>query len=45
MLRKIADCMQVAQDVVHPLHPLQSISQIAVGCLSLYQCLLQALLV
>lgn len=35
MLRKVADCMQVAQDVVHPLHPLQSISQIAVGALSI----------
>jgi hypothetical protein len=35
MLRKIADCMQIAQDVVHPLHPLQSVSQIAVGALSI----------
>jgi hypothetical protein len=35
MLRKVADCMQVAKDIVHPLHPLQSVSQIAVGALSL----------
>jgi hypothetical protein len=35
MLRKVADCMQIAQDVVHPLHPLQSVTQICVGALSI----------
>lgn len=33
-LRKIADFMQSAQHVIHPLRPIQSVSKIAVGALS-----------